>query len=313
MPVSASYFYAHANGFPDSKAAGMRRYTLRDFDHQFPDDAACLAYLFKARWPRGYDCPHCERVTKHHALTVKRVYSCQECGDQVSPTAGTIFHKSSTSLRSWFYAIYLMAQTRTGIAAKQLERELGVTYKTAWRMFTQIRTLMGEDLHNLGGEIEADESYFGGKKSGGKKGRGAPGKTIAFGMVERQGRANVRIVPNVKTASLMPPLYRRVPQHQGHTIYTDELASYNLLTKLGYTHHSVNHSREEWARGSAHTNTIEGFWSMVKRGIGGVHHAVGPHYLQTYLDEYVFRYNRRKNETPMFISLLERVPALAVE
>lgn len=280
----------------------MRRYTLRDFNSQFPDDAACLEFLFRARWPEGVSCVTCGRVTPHHRRSDRPQYACQDCGRDIAPMARTIFHKSETSLRLWYYAIYLMAQTRCGISAKQLERELGVTYKTAWRMFRQIRTLMGEDIRNLGNEVEADETYVGGR------GNIAKGKTIVFGAVERGGRAATNIAPNVQTKTLMPMVWRRIPAYEGHTVYTDEASAYDLLPSLGYRHLRVNHSRDEWARGTAHTNTIEGFWSLVKRGIGGVYHAVSPKYLQTYLDEYTFRYNRRRQATPMFVSLLERLP-----
>jgi len=149
----------------------MKKYTTKDFEKQFPDDNACLEFIKNARWPKGIFCEKCQRVTKHHRITDRKVYSCDFCGTQVSPTAGTIFHKSPTPLKSWFYAIFLMASTRCGISAKQLERELGVTYKTAWRMFSQIRSLMAEDINPLNGFIDIDDTYIGGK-SHGKRGPG---------------------------------------------------------------------------------------------------------------------------------------------
>ena len=140
-------------------------------------------------------------MTRHHRLTGRKAYSCQECRTQVYPLAGTIFAKSSTPLKSWFYAMYLMASTRTGISAKQLDRELGVTYKTALRMFRQIRDLMNEGNSPLFGEVEVDETYVGGKHSG-KRGRGAEGKTVVVGMVERKGNARVVVTPDVKAKTL---------------------------------------------------------------------------------------------------------------
>lgn len=169
-----------------------RKYTIRQFEAQFPDDKACLAYLFKARWPQGVTCAHCQRVSKHFPRSTQRAYSCMNCGTLVFPTAGTIFHKSPTPLRLWFYAMFIMASTRCGVSAKQLERELGVTYKTAWRMFKQIRMLMEEDAHDLSGPVEMDESYFGGFK--------AP-KTIVAGIVERK---RGRVTARVTTVSLQP-------------------------------------------------------------------------------------------------------------
>ena len=149
----------------------MKRYTIKDFDAQFPDEDSCLEFIKNARWPDGVTCATCKRITKHYRIEGRKVYSCEFCRNQVSPLADTIFHKSETPLRSWFHAIFLMSSTRTGIAAKQLERELGVAYPTALRMFRQIRILMGESGLSLFGDIEADETYVGGKHPG-KRGRG---------------------------------------------------------------------------------------------------------------------------------------------
>ena len=166
----------------------MKKFTIAQFNEMFPDEGACLETVVGMLYPKGIVCRKCQEVTKHHRLSDRKAYSCQHCGTQVYPLAGTIFAKSSTSLKSWFYAMYLMASTRTGISAKQLERELGVTYKTALRMFRQIRDLMNEGNSPFFGEIEIDETYVGGKHSG-KRGRGAEGKTVVMGMVERKGNA----------------------------------------------------------------------------------------------------------------------------
>lgn len=284
----------------------MRQYTKAMLDLEYPDNDACLEWLFQARWPKGVFCPQCQKVTKYFRIRTKKVYGCEFCGHQVSPTADTIFHKSPTPLRDWFHAMYLMSQTRTGISAKQLQRELGVTYKTAWRMFKLIRTLMEEGTGPLFGDVEADETYIGGKVSG--KGRAYKGnKTIVAGLVERGGKAIVQVVPDVKASTLIPIIQENVPLSQGTTIHTDELRSYNRLTSLGYAHDTVQHAAKEYVRGAAHTQTIDGLWSNVKRGIDGVNHAVSPHHLQGYLDSYTFRYNHRDDETPMFQTLLGRV------
>ena len=157
----------------------MTRYTIRDFEKEFPDDDACLEWLKNYLYPDGIHCKVCNRVTKHHRIASRKSYSCDVCGHHVHPTAGTIYHKSCTPLRLWFYGIYLMSATRYGISAKQLERELGVTYKTAWRMFKQIRSMLTED-HKLSSGVEVDETYIGGKRPG-KRGRGAEGKSIVAG------------------------------------------------------------------------------------------------------------------------------------
>ncbi len=169
----------------------MQRYTINDFNRNYPDEDACLERLRNRRYPDGSTCEKCERETKYHRDAGRRSYSCQWCGHHVHPTADTIFHKATTSLRLWFYAIFKMASTRCGISAKQLERELGVTYKTAWRMFHQIRKMLTDDNdQQLSGTVEADETYVGGRRRGTKRGR--PGKdshkTPVFGMVERKGR-----------------------------------------------------------------------------------------------------------------------------
>jgi len=220
--------------------------------------------------------------------------------------AGTIMEKSATPLRLWFYAMFLMASTRCGISAKQLERELGVTYKTAWRMFKQIRSMLTDDIVLEGSSVEADETYVGGK-SHGKRGRPGPdsNKTPVFGMVERKGKVIAKVVPNVKAATILPIIKERVLEKS--MVYTDELATYNRLPELGYRHKRVHHASKVYVMGDAHTNTVEGFWSLVKRGISGVNHAVSAKYLPNYLNEYAFRYNRRNQEQPMFEAFLDQV------
>lgn len=284
----------------------MQKYTIRDFDRDFPTDDACLGRLKQLRWPNGIPCSKCDRITLHHKISNRPGYVCDSCGTHVYPMSGTILEHSSTPLRLWFYAMYLMGSTRTGISAKQLQRELGVTYKTAWRMFTQIRKVMTENGIALFGAIEVDETYIGGKRPG-KRGRGAAGKTIAVGMVERDGKAIVLVAPDVKARTLLPIIQEHIPIADGTTIYTDGLPSYNRLSSLGYAHETVQHRAKQYVAGNAHTNNIEGIWSNTKRGIDGVHHAISPKYTQGYLDSDIFRYNHRNDETPMFLQILGQV------
>lgn len=281
------------------------KYTLKDFNEQFPSDDACLEFLKQARWPSGVYCPKCQKITNFYRVRGRKVYECQFCGRQIHPAAYTIFDHSSTPLRSWFHAFFLMSSTRTGISAKQLQRELGVTYKTAWRIFNQIRMIMDEEHAKMKGKIEVDETYFGGK--GHKQGRSTDEKTAVFGMVERDGELLTKIVPNVKARTLLPIIWTQA--NQGSTIFSDELGSYNNVAKLGYEHEKVEHAAKEYARGIVHVNTIEGIWSTIKRGIDGTHHAVSPKYLSHYLDAYGYRYNHRKDSLPIFLSLLMRVIA----
>jgi len=285
------------------------RYTIKEFNTQFPDDDTCLEFVFRARYTSGVFCETCQKITNHYRRTGRKSYACEFCGNEIFPTAGTIFHKSPTPLRSWFYAMFLMSSTRCGISAKQLERELGVTYKTAWRMFKQIRSLMDEKTKPMNGHIEVDETYIGGKHSG-PPGRGAEGKTPIVGLIHRnEGQVNATVTKDVKARTIMPIIWNNVPRTTENTIHTDEFATYNYVQKLGYTHGVVQHGKGEYAVGINHVNTVEGFWSLVKRGINGVYHAVSPKYLQSYLNEYQFRYNHRKSATPMFSLMMNQIQA----
>ncbi|XUX01016.1 MAG: IS1595 family transposase [Dehalogenimonas sp.] len=282
----------------------MERYTIKDFNKDFPDDSACLEWLRGYLYPEGIKCKTCDSVTKHHRVTNRACYVCDNCGSQVYPMVGTIFEKSSTSLKTWFYAIFLMSQTRCGISAKQIQRETGVTYKTAWRMFHQIRTLLKDNVGVFKGEAEADETYIGGVRKG-KRGRGAKGKTPVVGIVERKGKIATKVVGNCKSSTLQPFVNKHVDWHT--KLFTDDYEAYDGLSFYVDTHKKINHSNEEWVRDDVHTNTIEGFWSLMKRGISGVYHAISPKYLQDYVNEYAFRYNHRQDETPMFQSFLAQI------
>jgi transposase-like protein len=293
---------AHNNRKPN-----MLPFTLKDFQKQFPDDATCLEWLRNYLYPDGIFCEACNAATKHHRVKSRPSYSCDHCGHHVHPTAGTIFHKSPTPLTIWFYAIYLMAQTRCGISAKQIQRETGVTYKTAWRMFKQIRSMLNDEKSGpIGGfnrKVEMDETYYG-STSKGKHGRGTD-KTPVVGMVQRKGQVRAFVAADVKADTLRGLIKEHVLPRT--TVFTDEFKSYNGIGARGYTHERINHSENIYVSGEVHTNTIEGFWSLIKTGIRGVYHSVGRHYLQTYLNEYSFRYNRRFDVQPMFVSFLQQV------
>lgn len=285
----------------------MQNYTLAEFNEQFPDQRACLDYMFKQRWPNGGTCPDCGKKDCFYPVSERRSYSCSWCGHQLYPTAGTIFHKSSTSLKSWFFAIFLMSTSRNGVAAAEIERQVGVTYKTAWRMCHEIRKLMADGPSKLRGVVEADETYVGGKRKG-KRGRGAAGKTPVVGLAERGGDVQAKVVPAVTTAQTFGNLARSV--EKGSTIYTDELAVYNYTKAFGFKHGVVNHGQKQYVLGPIHTNTIEGFWSQLKRSLDGTHHHVSGKHLQKYVDEFVFRYNRRFASASMFSLMTERVGEL---
>jgi transposase len=273
--------------------------SLTEFMKEFPDDATCLEWLWRNRYSADGTHAHCKKCkqvtsfTRYETFQQRQSWTCNSCGHHLHPTAGTIFHKSSTSLHLWFYAMYLITSTRCGISAKQIERELGVTYKTAWRMTHLIRhKLMTQDStpFDSGKPVEIDETYVGGKRHGyqsGRPGVNSPHKTAVLGMVQRQGRVMAVTAPNVQRATVMRYITERVLPKS--TIYTDEFSVYAPLDKFGYRHRRVNHSEKVYVSGDVHTNTMEGFWSLVKRGIGGVYHSVSTKHLQGYLNEYTWR------------------------
>jgi len=282
----------------------MTKYTITQFNKEFPDDDACLEWLRNYLYPKKIHCPICDKPTKHHRIKTKKVYGCDYCGHQISPTAGTIFEHSPTPLKLWFYAIYLMSATRCGISAKQIQRETGVTYKTAWRMFNQIRSLLQEEHEPTSGEFEVDETYIGASKPG-KRGRGAGGKMVVFGVAQRKGNVSASIPTSLKSAVVIPLIKRRaLPQSR---VYTDEFPAYDYLNEHDFKHERVHHTAKVWVAGDAHTNTIEGFWSALKRGINGVYHCVSLTHLQGYINEYSFRYNHREDDNPIFKTILEKV------
>ena len=284
------------------------KYTVKQHNEAFPDDAAVLADIFRKRYPNGLTCEKCKRVDMFTPVAGRRSYACP-CGFQVYPTAGSIFHKSPTPLRTWYLAIFYITASKNGVAALELQRHIGVTYKCAWRMMHQIRKLMAEELPPFKGTVEMDETYVGGVRPG-KRGRGAAGKAIVVGAVERQGSVAPFVVEqaNAETAKNL----LAVTTDPSAKIVTDEYGAYHGLKKAGYDHETINHGREEYVRGDVHTNTIEGFWSQMKRSIDGTHHGVSKRHLQAYADEYAFRYNRRHSVKPMFshlVSALNEQPA----
>jgi transposase-like protein len=273
-----------------------------EFVKEFPDDDACMAYLWRTRYSEDGEhaiCPRCkiERKFHHYSNADRRQsWTCTVCGLHVHPTAGTIFHKSSTSLSLWFYALFLITSTRCGISAKQLERELGVTYKTAWRMFNVIRnSLMSEDGIALSGEVEMDETYLVHRRRAnepvGQSGRSLRERAV-MGAVQRQGQVVARYVGSANRLEVENMVDLHVLP--ATMVYTDESAIYRRLTGRGYGHARVNHSAGIYVDGDAHTQSIEGFWSLLKSGIRGTYHSVSAKWLQSYLDEYAWRYNHRE-------------------
>ncbi|HEX4036372.1 MAG TPA: IS1595 family transposase [Solirubrobacteraceae bacterium] len=301
---------------PKRSTASESTYSLMEFTREFPTDAACLEHLWRSRFaPDGShaDCPKCKRERKFHKVAARPSWSCDTCGHHIHPLAGTIFHKSATSLHLWFYVLYLMTSTRCGISAKQVEREIGVTYKTAWRMCNLIRNhLMAQEFADkLTGEVEADETAYGGRP----KVAVTRGMTMAqaqifakarkvgiVAMVERGGNVRAYVQPRegaLETVSLHV--------EPNATVYTDEWAGYRKLHFTHPDHRTIRHTDKVYATGDTHTQTIEGWFGNVKNGIAGNYHGVSVKWLQSYVNEYVWRYNhRRRDGRSMFAELLAR-------
>jgi transposase len=269
--------------------------SLRNFQRKYGTNGQCLEAVKKLRFPDEMECPKCKQMSVFYPVTNRTSYACKQCGYHLYPLAGTIFEKSTTPLQYWFFAMYLMTQTRSGTSAKQLERMLGVTYKTAWRMFKQIRLLMAQETSLLDGTVEIDETFVGGK---GKNRATKPNfnlipKQVVMGIVKRKGQAYFKHIPNTGKWTLL----EQVQEHVDPTarVMTDEYGAYVSLPRMGFAHNSVKHSASQYVYGDVHTNTVEGFWSILKRGVYGVYRVVSKKYLQAYVDEYAFRYNHRNN------------------
>ena len=218
----------------------MKNMTIRQFLKKYPDDETCLDHIMEVRFGKKFICEKCNKEAKFYKLTNRKAYSCQRCGSHIYPCSGTLFENSRTPLQLWFYAIYLFSTSRHGVPAKELERQLGITYKCAWRMAHEIRKHMGlvDGDPPLSGDVEIDETYIGGHRPG-TRGRGAKNKTIVMGMLQRNGDVMTKIVPNVKKVTLHTVIKENV--EPGSTIHTDELPSYSNLEDEGYNHQVVNH------------------------------------------------------------------------
>ncbi len=276
------------------------------FRKDYPNDATCLDKLFQLRYGKLECCPKCAVVNPtFKRVSNRRSYQCRDCYYQLYPTAGTVFEKTTTPLTYWFYAMYLMTVTRNGVSAKELERVLGVTYKTSWRMAKMIRELMGRNKKTqLFGIVEADECYVGGSP-GKNLGRTVPDRQPVFAMVERLGNVIAQKVDNSQKTTLLPIIQENIDK--AATIMTDEFKSYVNLRDLGYIHKTIMHQLKRYVDGEISTNTVESFFSQLKRMISGTHIWVSKKHIQLYIDECVFRYNNRNVPEKMFEIMLNGV------
>jgi IS1 family transposase len=285
----------------------VHQLTVPQFEAMFPDEQACCAYLVARRWPEGIRCPRCGAVVTHPVKSMPFKWQCYSCapdsGYRFSHIAGTIFENTNKGLREWFRVVHMMLTSKKGVSALQVKRVMGFgSYETAWSMCHKIRTALIEDHEKLlGGIVEVDETYVGGKdknrhwdKKTHASGRGAAEKKVPIiGAVKRKGNVIARVIGDVSRATLEKFVNEAVSTRVS-LLCTDDFASYNRL-RYRYPHGTVDHGKGKYVVGAIHTNTIEGFWSLIKRGCVGTFHKVSKKYLPLYVAEFQFRYNNRGN------------------
>jgi transposase-like protein len=285
----------------------IHQMSIADFERAFPDEDACAAYLVRHRWPTGARCPRCGSERVYDLKTRKWHWECPDCRKggayRFSHIAGTIFENTNKPLRDWFRVIHLMLTSKKGISALQVHRYMGFgSYKTAWYMCHRIRAaLANEDFRKLMGIVEVDETFVGGKAKNrhwprrGGPGRGGmgSGKTPVVGAVERKGKVVTRVIETV-SGDILRSFVRGAVSEKVSLLVTDEWVGYRGLD-AEYPHHVIAHTKGQYVVGAIHTNTIEGFWSIFKRGVVGTFHKVSAKYLPLYVAEFQFRYNNREN------------------
>ena len=260
----------------------------------FPDAESARLYLESRLWPNGVRCPICangERI----GVRKDGYYRCNACSEDFTVRTGTIFERSHVPLHKWLYAMYLLVTARKGISSIQLSKEIGITQKSAWFVLHRLREACGDDLSQLQGIVEIDETYIGGKEAAkheGKKlkaGRGAVGKAAVLGMRERGGKTIAKPVADVDMDTIHRAVHARVAV--GSTLHTDEASVYNGIGGLFFRHEAINHSGGEFVRGNVTTNSIESVFAVMKRGVLGVYHHTSRKHLGRYVNEFSFRLN----------------------
>lgn len=274
------------------------KYGLRELRAEFSTDAICLDYLFDTLHSRLCSCGG-----RYARLTGRKQFQCSKCRFQIAPMSGTIFQKSSTPLTLWFHAIFIFSNAKSGISAKEMERQLNVTYKCAYRILSLIRKSLGQGKHLLKGTVETDEGFFGGHGHGGTYNENASEvmakKTKVIAAIERTGDARAKVVKDITAETVHGFLHENIAH--GSRLMTD---SSNRYRTYGYDRETVNHSAKRWVTGDAHVNSVEGFWSHVKKSIKGTHKSVSKKHFQSYLDAFVWLRNNRRNDRTRFGVLL---------
>ena len=293
--------------------------TLLECSRYFSDPDVCVEFLAAMRWKQGVECPHC-KSKRHSYLKTRRIWKCSECKKQFSAKVGTVFEDSPVPLDKWMMVVWLVVNCKNGVSSWEIHRHLKVTQKTAWFMLHRVRLALknNSDLL-LGGQgtvVEVDESFVGGKVRNMHKARrqkfggGITGKAVVQGMLDRTMReVRATVVPDTKRETLQNLVLNNI--RLGSTVYSDEVVAYDKL-RDSFVHEVVNHS-EEYVRGRVHTNGLENFWSLMKRGLKGTYVCVEPFHLERYVDEQVFRYNNRAtkdnplNDSDRFVLALSQI------
>lgn len=289
------------------KKASEKLPTLKQFQARFPDDDACLDHLMETRYGKRHECSKCGKMANFHRVKSRRCYECDFCGKQVYPTAGTPFQSTRTPLTDWFHVMFMFCASRNGVSAKEVQRTIGVTYKTAWRMCNLIRQYMGYVDGDAplggpdGGIVEADKMFFGGKDK-----RGHDDKAVVLGAMERGGEVITKIIQSKSRRHVFPSIMKWVKPRS--RLVTDEALAFANLGEEHFDHRTIKHREKEYVRGDVHTNTIEGFWSHFQRSVKGTHISISQTWLQTYLWEFEFRQNLRKHPHLMLEALLLAFP-----